>query len=445
MDFHILFTSFFLVVTTSCCPCDPEDVGIGQQYHGSLCVYGLTSRKYDVLPSGIKIRYIESLVRFVDFCDVIVVVTNKSSVNTRICPETCKPKLSINVPHSFIDKQPCANTSITCSLTSGMISNISSPSWTPLLLDALYWRRIQECSEKKYWHHGIPNKYISIRRKVYALLIWIGTKSNLELLHLQYSVLNNYTYEGTSAYIGWLATEDVYDCRNGTLLCSKADHRDIYLAYMPTTGLARAGARTSGWACAQRRPLRSLAHTLLLFDPSFVIMGDDDTYINVKIFHSLDPHLLGRMSTQPVWLGRYSGARKVSPRGFFTGGGGYLIGSFLLSKLTAYVVRDLRRYRDPYSTALSLVKAVLKEESSTNCSKSCFERKNRTDAYAVPLSVRLIDLCTTLLAGEYNCHHRYGKVYDMCFTRFGTIKVQAMYFDIYLFVFLLFSTAVITL
>ena len=49
---------------------------------------------------------------------------------------------------------------------------------------------------------------------------------------------------------------------------------------MPTSRMNFAGA---SWSCGQRRPLRALAHTLSLYDPTFVVVGDDDTYINYPL------------------------------------------------------------------------------------------------------------------------------------------------------------------
>lgn len=50
---------------------------------------------------------------------------------------------------------------------------------------------------------------------------------------------------------------------------------------MPSTKMAYDGK--TGWGCAQRRPLRALSHTLLLFDPEFVLVVDDDTYVNLNL------------------------------------------------------------------------------------------------------------------------------------------------------------------
>ena len=35
--------------------------------------------------------------------------------------------------------------------------------------------------------------------------------------------------------------------------------------------------------CAQNRPLRALAHILLLYDPIYILIADDDTYINIQM------------------------------------------------------------------------------------------------------------------------------------------------------------------
>ena len=77
-----------------------------------------------------------------------------------------------------------------------------------------------------------------------------------------------------------MASEDQHPCRLGTTVCEDLSQYMLYHLGMPTSRMNFAGA---SWSCGQRRPLRALAHTLSLYDPTFVVVGDDDTYINYPL------------------------------------------------------------------------------------------------------------------------------------------------------------------
>jgi hypothetical protein len=80
----------------------------------------------------------------------------------------------------------------------------------------------------------------------------------------------------------------------------------------------------TGWGCAQRRPLRALAHATLLFDTDFVLLVDDDSYINIKlllhegIFSGI---IMSELRNSPLVLGQ------------LTGGGNFINGGILPSFL----------------------------------------------------------------------------------------------------------------
>lgn len=42
-------------------------------------------------------------------------------------------------------------------------------------------------------------------------------------------------------------------------------------------------SNSNGWVCAQRRPLRALSHVLLLYDPMYILLADDDTFVSKDI------------------------------------------------------------------------------------------------------------------------------------------------------------------
>ena len=103
-------------------------------------------------------------------------------------------------------------------------SNASSrQGYVSQLLRHIFWRRIQECSEQKEWVAIMPPD-MGYRRKVYELIIWIGTNTNRELLNVQQSVLSREPINGEAAVIGWSATEDQYPCRTNSTVCNNRTH-----------------------------------------------------------------------------------------------------------------------------------------------------------------------------------------------------------------------------
>eukprot|EP01042_Synura_sphagnicola_P000040 gene40-40_t len=172
-----------------------------------------------------------------------------------------------------------------------------------------------------------------------------------------------------------------------------------------------------GWACAQRRPLRALSHALSLFDPQFLFIADDDTYLNYPyMIQSLGHRILGEMSRSPIVLGNFIAPRygQLSPKGFFLGGAGYLLGKEALRRL---VNKEVFEWAQPRASShrnqrawshahtLSVAREARLTSQAGNCSSSCFLSNVSSAQTYVPLSVRLVDLCRDLMAGEHTCHH----------------------------------------
>jgi len=193
-----------------------------------------------------------------------------------------------------------------------------------------------------------------------------------------------------------------------------------------------------GWKCAQRRPLRALAHTLLLFDPSFAAILDDDTYLNYPhLIDTFGSYLFNDMIKEPIYMGEFLGKTGVnghlSTEGIFAGGAGYLLGQRLLQILHNKQIkyfgfelngqeatkRDLSdRYRsDQQIRYLSLLHEglqtvcngmeVSKIVIKGNDSKVPFISDASLDQQQmyIPIPIRLIEFCTNLMANEHACHH----------------------------------------
>lgn len=309
-------------------------------------------------------------------CDVVMKIVNASSLIKYVCPETCVPVPYTEVPIDLLlpGSQQLAmmngSSTVTCSMTidnlfaegtelhhhhthgrenhsvpvsadQAHLANRHAHMSTGHILRAIARRRIEECLERYYWTTGssVETHFIApTRRKVHGLVIWTGTRTRYYLVEAQIGVLRNQTLRDMSPeniIVGWMSSEDQYPCRVGTSLCETATSSNAYYHYMPTTRLNFASA---GWGCAQRRPLRSVAHTLLLYDPDFLLILDDDTYLSMPVLEKMDPFIRSNVMKDNNVYGQLTKGKKVTKQGFYYGGSGYLIGKKVIDKLNAFQV-----------------------------------------------------------------------------------------------------------
>ncbi len=195
-----------------------------------------------------------------------------------------------------------------------------------------------------------------VRRKVQAIIIWIGTIDRLSMAHDQANALYASLHEASKpgkttglrynaassfheerAIIPWIATELIYPCHPDKITC-KAGMMKRYAGLLPGSAV---NYMPPGWGCAQRRPLRSLAHALLFFDPDFMIILDDDTYFNYPLFakSSYFDFVMQNMTQEPIYLGEALGRTgengHLSKIGFFIGGSGYILGKKVLERMVS--------------------------------------------------------------------------------------------------------------
>jgi hypothetical protein len=415
-------------------------------------------------------------------CDVVLDVTSNTTqaYGKYMCPEVCVP-----VPYTLLAEEWLTNPAhyfhtqqdvpITCSLTWRQLSEellkkngVSSkaadvPPSTLSVVRAVVMRRLQECKEEIYWpnlgHSSTISRGILPKRKVGGLIIWVGSRTRYELLEAQAAILRDEVYESTSTatsssssslsprkmevdewvssngstpetidvvqrvIAGWMASEDQYGCRLGSTLCDDGlIHGTNYYHYgMPQTRLNVANA---GWACAQRRPLRALAHALQLYDPDFVLLGDDDTFVSMHVLRSAEfqEYVRTTLARSPLILGQLSQGRKITKRGFYYGGAGYLLSRPALDRLNGYHLFGPKQAGSFFIDFNQMLDLNMLYELGDLANRYCPEcvrvadTKASTSTFSTTWqrgqlgllansSVRIVDLCVNTMAGEHTCFH----------------------------------------
>ena len=315
-----------------------------------------------------------------------------------------------------------------------------------------FWRRIAECKEKKHWFSAISTDvqasdtystrmssrslYHLSKRKIFSLIIWVGTTSRFELMEQnQALVLENEQFDSyfnissSDEYVvPYFSSEVTYSCRPQSTVCKGKNPK-----FVPKSDINR---MPEGWGCAQRRPLRTLAHVLLLFDPQFILMVDDDTYVNYRlIMQRYRADIYGVMRHVPVVLGEFQGKEHhLTSKGIFAGGSGYLIGRAAIKRLISnssmyYAPGDRHHFRTPeQQRSLSVVVEAFRK-GATTCAEDCVDfnplkhppMRTHPPVGAIDMSwknesgllpdgflkvaIRLVDLCANLMANEHTCLH----------------------------------------
>jgi hypothetical protein len=416
-------------------------------------------------------------------CDLVMEFTKKTDLYKYSCPELCGPIPYVLVSLAWLEKESYAAKSLqdiplTCSLTFRQLftdgsalhghhhSSAGNDTTTRLhqaaiiTLQAIVQRRFEECFERDYWPPvttttsaanasgtlSTSPQYSSFpKRLVHGLIIWIGTRTRYDLMEDQIQILSHTkkfataeTFEASNAggqqvsqdlVVGWMASEDQYPCRVGTTVCEAVTSSNAYFRYMPTT---RMNFASSGWSCAQRRPLRSLAHSLLLYDADYVLVVDDDSFVSINILLSspFKTFVRNELMTTPIVLGELTHGKKVTKRGFYYGGSGYLFGRVVIDRLNAFSLLGPKEATnamiDPtIMTSLSVLNQVY-PMSQQHCSQCLSIQSTATSqppltdpttALKDPTSVsnyiglmatsqvRAVELCVNVMAQEHTCFH----------------------------------------
>lgn len=354
-------------------------------------------------------------------CRVVVEVADSVLPARSLCPGRCRPP-RLTVPLSVLTIQPLAlkslskvaDMALTCSLTlrdlvQGYRSLRPARPWILHLLQTLIERRMMEC----YEDIALAQKITP--RPVDGLIIWIGSTERHKRMERQHDALQGLPYHTTGSVIGWTATDGLYPC-NGTR-CLGSNKR--YAGLLPKSDV---NLLPAGWGCAQRRPLRSLSHTLLLFAPNYIVLMDDDTFFNYPLFHGRLGHLLrGNMTNQPIFLGEAMGktgeSGHISTMGFFVGGSGYILGKEVVSRLVSKQVAAFRYEHlqakftdlqekiqsDAYRSVKQIWYLSILTEGMESATEGCISVREGEEEASI--AVRLVDYCVNLMANENTCQH----------------------------------------
>lgn len=385
-----------------------------------------------------------------DECDVVMKISSGTRIrqakNER-CPGICKVIPFVLVPVEFLlavlELRSATYSMCTLRLTTNYDDGRVFDKHLSLgiVLRSIASRRLQECEElndpaMSTWDYVPSNTsetvdYMSLKnrafrtherlllytshtkRAAYGLALWVGSVGRIKLARSQASVLRlqDKQFDDSKRILGWVATEDVYTCGHARKNC-RPKHGDTYHRHMPHT-VSHKATTEHGWACAQRRPLRAIAHVLRLYDVDFMIVVDDDTFVNMNLLSYgsvLSSYILNSMRTEQIVLGdmRYA---QVTARGFFFGGAGYLLGRATMENLTSTVITARKgEDRDSYRGAEMINRlGVLNDaitDSSTTCPECVVLRPDVQDQYkTADLGVRVVDLCVNMMAELGTCYH----------------------------------------
>jgi hypothetical protein len=380
-------------------------------------------------------------------CDVLMKIVSRDNVvhsrNGR-CPGVCKSIPFVLVPSYFLDAvlnsrsssfQMCSM-NLTSSHEKGMPSN--SQITLGRALSSIATRRLQECQENKdplvgSWDYVSSNPtktnivpsinradhshdhelklHRTPRRIVYGVIIWVTFASKRQTAYNQPAVLRLQKRNITDSdrIVGWVATDDLYSCGAGRRRCSINNDNMTNVLSNP------------GSVCAHRRPLRAIAHVIKLFDPDFLLVADDSTYVNMKmLLHGtlLSSYILQQMRVEPIVIGDMR-ISEVTGRGIYSGEGGYLLGKAVLGNLSSRVIHA-RTIADggvfvvgSQIEALSVLDEALEmvEEYCDKCAQvrppvmTTATNDQSRQFITADIEVRVVELCVNLMAGMGTCYH----------------------------------------
>eukprot|EP01038_Epipyxis_sp_PR26KG_P004566 gene4566-6439_t len=422
-------------------------------------------------PDEFHLIYLDYTNKYNKFeCSVIISIIKEESPNMNYsnrrvlyhqltqsqCPGICSPIPIVTVQYDLVwkkiffknDINKFTKIALTCSLTMSMIlsklNNYTNKDkyyryW--FILREILLRKLLECNEQKYWKNFIISNnnsdnnydnnyfYKPIKRKVESVIIWIGSINNIQLIQEQSIIIpltktfKNYKNNNSldlillsnvsDTVIGWSGTEDIYLCNINNTNCLKGGN-NRFNGFIPSSNI---NYMKIGWRCAQTRPLRTLSHVLLLFDPHFIVILDDDTFLNYHLLiNKFSDIIYDNMTKDPIVIGEFVG--KTGPFGHLSKQGMFVGGSDLEDNYRSYQqILTLSLISDGLITCLSDCM------DNSNSANGWYHDKNNNllnyyynncignkpimidKQWKLSIKIRLIDYCVNLMASDNTCLH----------------------------------------
>lgn len=387
-------------------------------------------------------------------CSILIEFTSNDNLVKHTCPEACKPVpytlLSVATIQAFAENMTIDGNHddipVTCSMTWKEVRRLFSPLLTSnkrmtaadrlrvaieFLLEISYKRRIMECHEQSLWPVTLSKsfffselvQYHFERRKVHGLLVTAGGRYRYWMVRDQHAILRHQrSFQESHIIVGWGGLEDQYPCiQDRAKPCRATHYNGQHKPYMPSTSLYVPNREM--YNCAQRRPLRALAHTLLLYDPNFIILGDDDTFISKTVLFSTHFQRFVRkhvMTHNEVFSEIMRGVREVTIDGFYFGGTGYLFGKPVIDRLTSTRIAGPTQRKYSWSGTNRTRELSILFEAAELAATECPDCIRMPDEYYhAPVdkkymlniegelnhSMRLIDVCTHMMSGHNTCYN----------------------------------------
>ncbi|RYH30094.1 hypothetical protein EON65_06240 [archaeon] len=394
-----------------------------------------------------------------------------------LCPDSCTPVPKAAVPLEILTLDPqqaslskYLNVALSCSVhvldaleqfkQHTSTNTAKHLIWSHYLLHTLANRIVLECLE--HWNvlhqeyrvtiqddlaqpTSTSNliSYVLPRRKVQAVVIWIGNAERYSRILNQHEALREASFHDHQAVIGWGATDTLYGCKEESTKCIGDNKR--FAGLLPKSDV---NFMPPGWGCAQRRPLRALSHVLSLFDPQYIVVLDDDTFLNFPLLRSKYASMIAQnLSIESSYMGEAMGRTgdkgHISKVGFFVGGSGYILGRNIIQRLVNREVAlfgfEFELHKDPKASFQALAKDIAEDESRSQhqiwhlslvadalrtslslcpkpidgmderlkeISQCVLNLENAKDKELVSIGVRLIDFCVNMMANDNTCQHR---------------------------------------
>ena len=398
----------------------------------------------------------------IDDCAVVIKIVDKPApFQSERCPGICKQSPYIIVCPLFLKalSDLTEGSFVMCSLnittseslvrsrmgvTGSDISTMDRDLHLGLILKTIAIRRLLECNEKENpvadssWDYIVAgsnkalttlntgkvsqsysasNQLLQSKRQVYGVVLWVASKSRILLAYNQARVLSlqgDNNHLDATRMTGWIATEDVYPCDHANNKCYLPTNVKCYNEMMPHTYI-HLPRSNEGWACGQRRPLRAIAHVLTIYDPDFMLVVDDDTYVNMNLLKYgsvLSSYILTTMKTSRIIMGEMLGYG-IGRYGFYYGGSGYLFGRGVITQLTGNYIESWQGEGDGHRKPDQIEKLGILEEAIESSEKLCpkcvtvqsYNGKEKNVKRVAKIGVRVIDMCVNMMAQAGTCYH----------------------------------------